>query len=115
MGKKTETAKKIVSSVIAAPTAVKPAVGPDTKPVTKPAAKPAARKAAAAKPKKAAPTKKTTTTSKPVLSLEEMQLRAYFISEARERAGLPGDAHQDWVEAERQLLAEHKAKKSKKA
>jgi cell division septation protein DedD len=37
---------------------------------------------------------------------EEIQLRAYFISERRHRLGLPGDASSDWLEARRQLVAE---------
>jgi hypothetical protein len=35
-------------------------------------------------------------------------MRAYFISEERERLALPGDANSDWIEARRQLLAELK-------
>jgi hypothetical protein len=37
---------------------------------------------------------------------EEIQLRAYFISERRHRFALPGDASSDWLEAKRQLLSE---------
>jgi hypothetical protein len=37
---------------------------------------------------------------------EEIQLRAYFISERRRRFALPGDASADWLEAKRQLLSE---------
>ena len=36
--------------------------------------------------------------------------RAYYISEQRRRSGLPGDADQNWLEAERQLRAEWQAK-----
>lgn len=36
--------------------------------------------------------------------------RAYYISEARHRAGLPSDAAQNWLEAERELGAEWQAK-----
>jgi hypothetical protein len=39
-------------------------------------------------------------------SNEEIQLRAYFISERRHRLGLPGDTSSDWLEARRQLVAE---------
>ena len=37
---------------------------------------------------------------------EQIQTRAYFISERRRRFDLPGDANSDWLEAKRQLLAE---------
>ncbi len=55
---------------------------------------------------------------KPAFSQEDLALRAYFIAERRQAAGSPGDAHQDWIEAERQLASETtkparaKAKKS---
>jgi len=39
-------------------------------------------------------------------SNEQIQTRAYFISERRRRFDLPGDANSDWLEAKRQLLAE---------
>jgi len=37
---------------------------------------------------------------------EQIQNRAYFISERRRRFALPGDANSDWLEAKRQLLSE---------
>jgi hypothetical protein len=37
---------------------------------------------------------------------EQIQTRAYFISERRRRFDLPGDANSDWLEAKRQLLSE---------
>jgi hypothetical protein len=37
---------------------------------------------------------------------EQIQTRAYFISERRRRFALPGDANSDWLEAKRQLLSE---------
>jgi hypothetical protein len=39
---------------------------------------------------------------------DQIQIRAYFISERRRRLALPGDANSDWLEAKRQLLAEVK-------
>ena len=39
-------------------------------------------------------------------SNEQIQTRAYFISERRRRFDLPGDANSDWLEAKRQLLSE---------
>lgn len=43
---------------------------------------------------------------KPAYSQEEVALHAYFIAEKRQRLGLPGDAHSDWIEAEQQLRFE---------
>jgi hypothetical protein len=40
------------------------------------------------------------------LTDQQIQMRAYFISERRRRFDLPGDANSDWLEAKRQLLAE---------
>ena len=37
---------------------------------------------------------------------EQIQTRAYFISERRRRFDLPGDTNSDWLEAKRQLLSE---------
>jgi hypothetical protein len=69
-------------------------------------AKPAARKATS--PQKKATTRKTAATKKEKsrVSDEAIRIRAYFISEQRERVGIPGDANSDWIEARRQLLAE---------
>src|SRR6266496_6085908 len=70
------------------------------------AAKPAAKKATS--PRKKATTRKTPATKKEKsrISDEAIRIRAYFISEQRERVGIPGDANSDWIEARRQLLAE---------
>jgi hypothetical protein len=69
--------------------------------VKKKPAKAAARKAAKPEPV--------------TFSTEDIALRAYFISERRHRSGLPGDEQSDWIEAERQLHAEHRKKTAKKA
>jgi hypothetical protein len=107
MGKKTETSKKTNTSETAEkPAAKKVAAITQSVAVTAPKT---------AKKAPAAPKKTVTKATKPVFSLEALELRAYFIAEKRQLAGLPGDAHEDWIEAERQLLAELKAKKSKKA
>jgi len=37
---------------------------------------------------------------------QQIQTRAYFISERRRRFDLAGDANSDWLEAKRQLLSE---------
>ncbi len=69
------------------------------------AKKPAAKKPAVPKAKKAA-----------AFSRDDLALRAYFIAEKRQKLGLTGDSHSDWIEAERQLAAESRPKtKSKKA
>jgi Protein of unknown function (DUF2934) len=39
---------------------------------------------------------------------EQVQLRAYFISERRRKLGLPGDESHDWLTAEQELRAELK-------
>ena len=49
-----------------------------------------------------------------VVSLDEIKLRAYYISERRETMGWPGNSSTDWIEAESQLVAEIK-KRLKKA
>jgi hypothetical protein len=82
-----------------------------------------------AKPKVAAETKvkkiatKSTTSPKvstpavaveaPSISREEIQLRAYFISERRQTMGWPGNSSTDWIEAESQLVAEAKRRLKK--
>jgi hypothetical protein len=93
MGKKTDTAKPDATPA------------PATKPAAakKPAAKKAAPKAPATKAKKA-------TVAKAAFTQDDIALRAYFIAEKRHKAGLPGDTHHDWLEAERQLTAESKKK-----
>lgn len=78
-------------------------------------AKPAAKKKPVkkvAKPKaslvKAAPRKLSP------ISREKVALRAYFIAEKRHRLGWPGSEHQDWLQAEAELLAERAAAAAKK-
>ena len=66
------------------------------------AKKPPAKKSAAPKAKKAAYTQ------------DDVALRAYFIAEKRQRLGVHGDSHSDWIEAERQLAAENGAKSQAK-
>lgn len=119
MVKKNDTNSKPVVPTAAAPST--PAAA--AKRAVKPAAK--AKKTVAKTPKAAASVKaKRTTKPKapaapilPAYSREDVALRAYFISEKRRAHGLHGDEHQDWVEAERQLVAESAkpAKKAKKA
>ncbi|MEP6602616.1 MAG: DUF2934 domain-containing protein [Spartobacteria bacterium] len=68
---------------------------------TTPAKKPATKKAPAARKAKSV---KQTGGSDP--TDEQIAMRAYFISERRQRFALPGDASSDWLEAKRQLDAE---------
>ena len=44
---------------------------------------------------------------------QDVALRAYLIAENRHEHGIPGNAEQDWLEAERQLTAESRAASSK--
>jgi len=114
MVKKNDTNSKSV-----VPTAAASSPAP-AKRAVKPAAK--AKKTVAKAPKATASVKaKRTTKPKtptapiaPAYSREDVALRAYFISEKRRSDGIHGDEHQDWIEAERQLLAES-AKPVKKA
>jgi Protein of unknown function (DUF2934) len=56
---------------------------------------------------KAKPSGKTAARPKKIgFTQDDVALRAYFIAENRRAAGLPGDEHSDWIEAERQLKAE---------
>jgi hypothetical protein len=72
-----------------------------------------AKKKQAAKTKKRA-VKKPAAKKAVKISSEEIALRAYFISEHRHHHGIHGDAHSDWIEAERQLKAERKKAAKKK-
>ena len=117
MAKKNETNSKPVVPTAAAPST------PATPAPTKRAVKPAATKSkTVAKTPKAPTSVKAKRTTKPkaptapvasTYSREDVALRAYFIAEKRRAHGLPGDEHQDWIEAERQILAES-AKPAKK-
>lgn len=100
-----------------APVAVKPA---------KPAAKdpaPADAKPSAEASKAVAPKRTTKATAAPVTepaapaatyTSDDIALRAYFIAEKRQAAGIGGDSHSDWIEAERQLAEEAGAEKKPK-
>ena len=70
------------------------------------AAKPAAKRAGSSRKKATARKTPETKEEKSRVSDEAIRIRAYFISEQRERVGIPGDANSDWIEARRQLLAE---------
>jgi Protein of unknown function (DUF2934) len=70
------------------------------------AAKPAASKASSSRKRTASRKKSASKEATAQVSDEAIRTRAYFIAEYRERMSLPGDAHSDWLEARRQLLAE---------
>ena len=68
-------------------------------------------KAETKKQRKSSKAKPAANTPKLVVHLptyEQVQLRAYFISERRRKLGLPGDESHDWLTAERELRAELK-------
>ncbi len=119
MPKKTDSTTKPTVPAPAAPEASAPAPAP-----VKRAVKPAVKAKTVTKKAKAPAVKAKRTTTKaaapavrsaPSFTREDVALRAYFISEKRRHHGIHGDEHQDWVEAERQLLAESaKPKKAKK-
>jgi hypothetical protein len=115
MGKKNDTATPVTESAgMLAPTPQppepakpKPAspspIVQDWSPARSPAKPPAKKK----------PAKKAARVKLPPLTTEEIGLRAYFISENRHRDGIGGDAHSDWIAAERQLKAERRAARRK--
>ena len=77
---------------------------------------PQTKAAKTAKATKATRTSKTAPGKGAVtFSAEDIALRAYFIAEHRKRHGLAGDEQSDWIEAEKQLQAEHRKKAVKKA
>lgn len=86
---------------VAAPAVTAPAI--PAPPVSAPDATPARAAAPAAKK---APGRASSRKAPVEISTEDIQLRAYYIGEDRHRKNLPGDGHQDWLEAERQLRAE---------
>jgi hypothetical protein len=90
--------------------AVPKTVAPKAVPPRATAQKVAVPKATLVKPKRV-PKPATPT---PTFTRDDIALRAYFISEKRRAHGLPGDEHQDWVEAERQLLQESAKRKNAK-
>jgi hypothetical protein len=86
--KKAKTSALPAKEIPAAPIAVVPAV------VKTPAVKAAKRPVSSSK------------ATEP--TLEQVQLRAYFIGERRKTLGTPGDETSDWVQAELELKAELK-------
>jgi hypothetical protein len=137
MGKKSDTAKTmtaVAESPASATKTTKPAPGTAAAPAKPEAASkqeatakpeavakaetasPPAKDANGAPPKtaKKKPAKKEVKKKTGIFSTEDISLRAYFIAEHRQRHGLHGDSHSDWIEAERQLKREHRKKAAKK-
>ena len=104
------TANAIVPAPVTAAEPAAPATNGAA--TTKAKKKPAAPKAAAPKKtaKAAAPTLEAATITI-TFTTEDIALRAYYIAEDRQRQGIHGDSHSDWIEAERQLHAEHGTRK----
>jgi hypothetical protein len=105
-------AAKPLGSNGSTPVALKPLA---PKPAPRTAAKkavPAAFPAAPVASTRVAPASKKTASRKkataqlPPPTVEEISLRAYFIAEKRRAEGRHADPSEDWVEAERQILAE---------
>ena len=105
------SAEPVIAAILApAPVLEKPVKTPKTAKVS--AAKPTEPKTKKATSKKVvAPAKvgksaPAPAAAAPVFTRDDVALRAYFISEKRRSQGLPGNEHQDWLEAERQIAAE---------
>jgi hypothetical protein len=63
------------------------------------------------KSRKSSKAKSASNTPKLIVHLptfEQVQLRAYFISERRRKLGIPGDESRDWLTAEEELREELK-------
>jgi hypothetical protein len=74
-------------------------------------AAPTADTPATKKARKRSKVKSAVKTPKVIVHLptfEQVQLRAYFISERRRKLGLPGDESHDWLTAEQELREEPK-------
>src|SRR5438105_14951776 len=109
MAKKSESSKKIDggTSIPKTPVRKKTVAPPVAEAAPAPAPAPAARKRKPAKAPEAGSAAAVGKGSKrAVFSNDDIALRAYFIAEKRRNRGIPGDEHQDWLEAERQLRAE---------
>lgn len=72
----------------------------------KTASKSNSSKAATASDRTPAKSAPKATSKKPAPSQDEIAVRAYFISEQRQKIGRTGDHLSDWIEAEKQLKAE---------
>lgn len=91
-----KTAKKTAETLPNAP--AKP-----TAPAARKAAKKAVRKVATKTDAKKAPAAKAPKAAAPKPTTDAIARAAYLIYRKRVELGLPGDSHNDWLEAERQL------------
>lgn len=111
MGKKNDSKSEAGSSKKDAAKAAKAASKAKEKKETKSKVKSETNAPAASSKPTALPTAARSVKSRPI-SLADIELRAYYVAEKRHREGRHGDAHSDWLEAERQLKQERKAKGS---
>lgn len=117
MGKKTTNSTKAAApSKRAAKPSTKNQRAAEPAVITPPAKSVAPKNGTDSAPKSAGTRRasKPATKSTPTFTDADVSLRAYFIAEKRMAAGLPGDSDQDWLEAERQLIAETAAPKKSK-
>jgi len=106
MANKADTAKKSDTAKATPKPAAKKTKAPATAKVAKSTV---VKSKTDSKPvKKAVAPKKAITA--PTISRDDIALRAYFIAEKRHQQGIYGDSAHDWLEAERQLIAELKVK-----
>lgn len=75
----------------------------------------ATKKSTAAKQSRPPAAGRSRPTKAVAVRYEDVALRAYFLSEKRRHAGLPGDDTQDWLDAEQQLKVELAAAKKSAA
>jgi hypothetical protein len=71
-----------------------------------PEAVPKPKEKKARTPRKTASSETRSRSKRKTPTVEQIQLRAYFIAERRKALGLHGDATSDWVQAERELRGE---------
>jgi hypothetical protein len=110
--KKKRVEKRAVRKKSKAPepvVAIEAPVVPEIAPATP--AKPKTPAVESKRPRQSSKRKSSVKLIKPTTDLptyEQVQLRAYFISERRRKLGLPGDENHDWLAAEQELKAELK-------
>lgn len=105
MGNKVESVKKTETGKVAPKPAPKKTKATPAKAVVKTSA---GREKSEENPARKAASQKKTAVASP--THDEIALHAYFIAEKRHKLGIPGNTANDWLEAERQLLARRKSK-----
>jgi len=110
-----KTESKAISSPKKSPAPAEPVSVPAPVKAAKPAKKtPKAAPIKATEEKPATPKSPRSKATPAIISAELIAQRAYFIAEERMRSGKPGDPTQDWLDAENQLKAELKPKRTTK-